>query len=108
MLMRKGTGIFNSPGTAMRDTKSAGLTLIFWFAGALYTLAWAALNIELGLSLPRHTLTLPGKSEDEYGVPRSGGILNYVCFGCHLTALTTFSCNTCIPGRITRRIPSCL
>jgi hypothetical protein len=63
----------------MRDTKSAGLTLIFWFVGALYTLAWAALNIELGLTLPRHSLTLPGKSKKEYGVPRSGGILNYAC-----------------------------
>lgn len=76
----------------MRDTQSAGLTLIFWFAGALYTLAWAALNIELGLSLPRQILTLRGQSEKEYGVPRSGGILNYVTYPCiGRTVLTNIS-----------------
>lgn len=68
-----GTGIFNSPSTVMRGTQSVGVTLLFWLAGAVYTVAGAHLNIEFGLSTPRHKF----QGEDQ-GIPRSGGTLNYV------------------------------
>ena len=68
-----GTGIFNSPSTVMRGTRSVGVTLLFWAAGAVYTVAGAHLNIEFGLSTPRHEF-----EGVEQGIPRSGGTLNYV------------------------------
>lgn len=68
-----GTGIFNSPATIMRGTKSVGVTLLFWLAGAVFTIAGAHLVIEFGLSIPRYTL-----DGIEQAIPRSGGILNYV------------------------------
>jgi hypothetical protein len=52
-----------------------GITLLFWLAGALYTVAGAHLNIEFGLSTPRHLF-----KGVEQGIPRSGGTLNYVSF----------------------------
>jgi hypothetical protein len=58
----------------MRGTQSVGVTLLFWLAGAVYTVAGAHLNIEFGLSTPRHVF-----QEEEQGIPRSGGTLNYVC-----------------------------
>ncbi|KAH8594199.1 high affinity methionine permease [Bisporella sp. PMI_857] len=68
-----GTGIFNSPSTVMRGTRSVGITHLFWTAGAVYTIAGSYLNIEFGLSTPRH------KFEGiEQGIPRSGGTLNYL------------------------------
>jgi hypothetical protein len=57
----------------MRGTQSVGVTLLFWLAGAVYTVAGAHLNIEFGLSTPRHKF----QGEDQ-GIPRSGGTLNYV------------------------------
>jgi hypothetical protein len=68
-----GTGIFNSPSTVMRGTQSVGITLLFWLAGAVYTIAGTHLNIEFGLSTPRHFFR-----DVEQGIPRSGGTLNYV------------------------------
>jgi hypothetical protein len=57
----------------MRGTQSVGITLLFWLAGAVYTVAGAHLNIEFGLSTPRHFF-----QDKEQGIPRSGGTLNYV------------------------------
>jgi hypothetical protein len=57
----------------MRGTRSVGITLLFWLAGAVYTIAGAHLNIEFGLSTPRHHF-----KGVEQGIPRSGGTLNYV------------------------------
>ncbi|KAH8747142.1 high affinity methionine permease [Hyaloscypha finlandica] len=68
-----GTGIFNSPSTVMRGTQSVGITLLFWLAGAVYTIAGTHLNIEFGLSTPRHFFR-----DVEQGIPRSGGTLNYL------------------------------
>ena len=57
----------------MRGTRSVGIALLFWLAGAMYTIAGTYLNIEFGLSTPRY------KFEGvEQGIPRSGGTLNYV------------------------------
>ena len=57
----------------MRGTGSVGITLLFWLAGAVYTIAGAYLNIEFGLSTPRHIF-----KNVEQGIQRSGGTLNYV------------------------------
>jgi hypothetical protein len=59
----------------MLGTQSVGVTLLFWAAGAVYTIAGTHLNIEFGLSTPRHKFE--GR---EQGIPRSGGTLNYVGF----------------------------
>ena len=59
----------------MQGTRSVGITLLFWLAGAVYTIAGTHLNIEFGLSTPRYTY-----DGDEQGIPRSGGTLNYVGF----------------------------
>jgi hypothetical protein len=68
-----GTGIFNSPSTVIKGTESVGISLLLWFAGAIFTLAGTHLVIEFGLSIPRYSLD--GR---DTAVPRSGGILNYV------------------------------
>lgn len=57
----------------MLGTQSVGVTLLFWAAGAVYTIAGAHLNIEFGLSTPRHEFE--GRWQ---GIPRSGGTLNYL------------------------------
>ena len=59
----------------MQGTRSVGITLLFWLAGAVYTIAGAHLNIEFGLSTPRYIF-----EGVEQGIPRSGGTLNYVGF----------------------------
>jgi hypothetical protein len=68
-----GTGIFNSPTTIMRGTHSVGITMLFWFAGAIFTMAGTHLVIEFGLSIPRYSL-----DGVDMAIPRSGGVLNYV------------------------------
>lgn len=68
-----GTGIFNTTSTVMRGTHSVGITLMFWFCGAIYTFAGTYLHIEYGLSTPRHVY-----EGTEQGIPRSGGALNYL------------------------------
>jgi len=59
--------------TIMRGTRSVGITLLFWVAGAVYTIAGAYLCVEFGLTTPRHKFQ--GR---EQGISRSGGTLNYV------------------------------
>ena len=73
LIWGSGTGIFNSPTTIMRGTGSVGITILFWFAGALYTIAGTYMSIEFGLTTPRHTF-----EGFKQGIPRSGGTLNYV------------------------------
>jgi hypothetical protein len=68
-----GTGIFMSPSTIIRGTESVGITLLFWLAGAVLTVAGTHMIIEFGLSIPRYTLD--GRDQS---IPRSGGTLNYV------------------------------
>ncbi|KAF1972410.1 hypothetical protein BU23DRAFT_580989 [Bimuria novae-zelandiae CBS 107.79] len=67
-----GTGIFDSPTTIMIGTSSTGVTLLFWAAGAVYTIAGAYLSVEFGLTTPRHKFE--GMKQ---GIPRSGETLNY-------------------------------
>jgi hypothetical protein len=72
-----GTGIFMSPSKIMAGTESVGITMLFWLAGAVFTIAGTHLIIEFGLSVPRYTL----EGRDQ-AIPRSGGILNYVSLRC--------------------------
>lgn len=66
----------------MRGTGSVGITLLFWLAGAIYTIAGAYLSVEFGLTTPRH------KFEGfKQGIPRSGGTLNYVSRAIRLRAI---------------------
>ncbi|KAF2264189.1 amino acid transporter [Lojkania enalia] len=68
-----GTGIFRSPWTAIHGTQSVGITLIFWFCGALAITATTLMYIEFGLTLPRHMIDGHMTS-----VFRNGGDLNYI------------------------------
>lgn len=74
-----GSGIFMTPHKVMAQTKSTGVSLLFWFAGVLYALAGMHIYIEYGLNVPR--VFFAGK---EQSVPRSGGDLNYVGAISHL------------------------
>jgi hypothetical protein len=68
-----GTGIFMSPTVIITGTRSVGITMLFWFAGAVFTIAGVHMIIEFGLSVPRYTL-----DGMDQAIPRSGGTLNYV------------------------------
>lgn len=70
-----GSGIFKTPTTLMKGTQSVGVSLMFWFCGALATLAGAMVFIEFGLTTPRYLID--GRKEP---VPRNGGELNYLQF----------------------------
>ncbi|GME65406.1 Amino acid/polyamine transporter I [Neofusicoccum parvum] len=68
-----GSGIFKTPTTLMKGTQSVGVTLMFWFCGALATIAGAMVFVEFGLTTPRYLID--GRKE---AVPRNGGELNYL------------------------------
>lgn len=57
----------------MKGTESAGVALLFWFVGALFTIAGACIIIEFGFTIPRYVL-----DGIEQGIPKSGGTLNYL------------------------------
>jgi hypothetical protein len=63
-----------TPGRVMQGTQSIGVSLFFWLAGIIYTLAGTHVYIECGLNIPRYVF-----EGVEQGIPRSGGDLNYVC-----------------------------
>jgi hypothetical protein len=89
----------------MRGTRSVGITLLFWLAGALYTVAGAHLYIEFGLSTPRHFF-----KGVKQGIPRSGGTLNYVgaelVYDIKSSLLTARSYNMSSPGPLIAHEPS--
>jgi hypothetical protein len=62
-----------TPGTLMTNTRSTGVSLLFWFAGVIYALAGVHVFMEYGLNVPRYVF-----EGLEQGIPRSGGDLNYV------------------------------
>ncbi|KAK0661408.1 High-affinity methionine permease [Lasiodiplodia hormozganensis] len=68
-----GSGIFKTPTTLLKGTQSVGVSLMFWFCGALATLAGAMVFIEFGLTTPRYLID--GRKE---AVPRNGGELVYL------------------------------
>jgi amino acid transporter len=70
-----GTGIFDNPSTIMLDTRSVGITLIFWLLGSIATLAGTLVFIEYGLTIPRWSVSA---SDTKIFTPRSGGEFNYL------------------------------
>ncbi|OJD37432.1 high-affinity methionine permease [Diplodia corticola] len=68
-----GSGIFKTPTTLLKGTQSVGVSLMFWFCGALATIAGAMVFIEFGLTTPRYLID--GRKE---AVPRNGGELVYL------------------------------
>lgn len=69
-----GSGIFVTSAQVLRNTQSAGLSLIFWAIGGLLTLCVASVWLQFGLSTPRWKVA----GGVEQCVPRSGGEKNYV------------------------------
>lgn len=99
-----GTGIFMTPGRVMQGTRSTGVSLFFWLAGIIYTLAGTHVYIEYGLNIPRYVF-----EGIEQGIPRSGGDLNYVssCPAEDATKiLTSSSSSMSTEDRPTGRTPS--
>jgi hypothetical protein len=64
-----------SASVIAQNTRSLGLSIIFWFAGSVVALAGTYLYVELGLTIPR----FPRRNGMEICTPRNGGELNYVC-----------------------------
>jgi hypothetical protein len=59
----------------MHDTRSVGVTLIFWLLGSIATIAGTLVFIEYGLTIPRWYLT---SSDAKVYTPHSGGEFNYL------------------------------
>ena len=57
-----------------QNTKSLGLSVIYWMCGSIFALAGTYIYVELGLTIPR----FPWKNGVEICTPRNGGELNYV------------------------------
>lgn len=70
-----GTGVYNSPGTVMHATGSAGGAILLWLLGIICSLAGAHVYIEYGLNVPRFVI-----DGIEQAVPRSGGDLHYLSY----------------------------
>ena len=69
----------------MRGTQSVGITLLFWFCGAVTALAGTFVFVELGLNIPRYVID--GSKE---AVPKNGGELNYVRISVMMEATADF------------------
>jgi len=72
-----GSGIFVTSATIIQNTRSPGISLIFWAIGGLLSLCVVLVWLEFGLSIPRKRI-VGGAVQC---VPRSGGEKNYV--RCH-------------------------
>jgi hypothetical protein len=66
-----------SASVIVQNTRSLGLSIIYWFAGSIVALAGTYLYVELGLTIPR----VRWINGIEICTPRNGGELNYVCLG---------------------------
>lgn len=69
----KGTGIFQTTTTVMQYTDGVGITMLFWFFGAVAAMAGILVYIEFGLTTPRYRF-----GNRKISVPRNGGELHYV------------------------------
>jgi len=77
----------------MKGTQSVGVALLFWFAGALFTIAGAYMVVEFGLTIPRYFL-----DGVDQAVPRSGGTLNYVSASHSTSASLVDECSCNMPS----------
>jgi amino acid transporter len=69
-----GSGIFLISASVLQNTRSPGISLIFWAIGGLLTLCAVLVWLEFGLSIPRKQVA----GGVVQCVPRSGGEKNYV------------------------------
>ena len=69
-----GSGIFVTSASVLQNTRSPGVSLIFWGIGGLLTLCVVLVWLEFGLSTPRKRVA----GDVVQCVPRSGGEKNYV------------------------------
>ena len=72
-----GSGIFTVPPKVLAGTGSVGASLLLWLASGLIILCGVMCWLELGLTIPMHTVEEDGKSR-KVSAPRSGGEKNYV------------------------------
>jgi hypothetical protein len=63
-----------SASVIAQNTRSLGLSIIYWVAGSIVALAGTYLYVELGLTIPRFSW----RNGLEICTPRNGGELNYV------------------------------
>jgi amino acid transporter len=86
-----GSGIFVSSASVLQNTRSPGVSLIFWAIGGLLTLCAVLVWLEFGLSTPVKRVA----GGIVQCVPRSGGEKNYVSSITQtLSFLTISSSNT--------------
>lgn len=75
-----GSGIFTVPPKVLSGTGSVGASLLLWLAGGIIILCAVLSWLELGLTIPMHTVYENGQPVKR-SAPRSGGEKNYVrCF----------------------------
>lgn len=62
----------------MQYTHSVGITMLFWFFGAVAAMAGILVYIEFGLTTPRYQFGSRQSGSRKISVPRNGGELHYV------------------------------
>jgi hypothetical protein len=72
-----GSGIFTVPPKVLVGTGSVGGALILWFASGIIVLCGVLCWLELGLTIPMHTVYENGDPK-RVSAPRNGGEKNYV------------------------------
>ena len=72
-----GSGIFTVPPKVLAGTGSVGASLLLWLAGGVIIFCAVLCWLELGLTIPRHTVYENGVPR-RVSAPRSGGEKNYV------------------------------
>lgn len=72
-----GSGIFTVPPKVLGGTGSIGGALLVWAASGIIVLCGALCWLELGMTIPIHTISENGRTV-RVSAPRSGGEKNYV------------------------------
>ncbi|OCK75207.1 amino acid transporter [Lepidopterella palustris CBS 459.81] len=72
-----GSGIFTVPPKVLAGTGSIGASLLLWLFGGIIILCAVLCWLELGLTIPMHTLIERGRPV-RVSAPRSGGEKNYL------------------------------
>src|ERR1700712_207785 len=79
-----GSGIFTVPPKVLAGTGSVGASLLLWLAGGIIILFAVLSWLELGLTIPMHTVYQNGEQR-KVSAPRSGGEKNYVSCSIYFT-----------------------
>ncbi|KIM98696.1 hypothetical protein OIDMADRAFT_57042 [Oidiodendron maius Zn] len=72
-----GSGIFTVPPKVLAGTGSIGASLLLWLAGGVIIICGMLCWLELGLTIPMHTVYENGTPR-KVSAPRSGGVKNYL------------------------------